>query len=66
MWSVVQKALRELKKNGDLDLQTAEAYVVGYVAKALDEASLRQVLELRRSGRPAGSAMPVAADADVA
>ena len=56
VWAVVQKALRDLKKNGDLDLKTAETYVVGYVAKALDEASFRQVLQLRRGDKPAGLA----------
>ena len=41
LWSVVQKALRDLTNNGDLDLQTAEAYVVGYLVKTIDDASFR-------------------------
>ena len=51
LWPVVRKALRDLKKNGDVELQTAEVYVVGYVAQALAEAGFRQVSELRRGDR---------------
>ncbi len=42
LWKVVRKAVRELTKNGDLDLQTAESHVVGYLAKSLNHAGFRQ------------------------
>jgi hypothetical protein len=37
-WAVVRKALAELEQNGDLDISTADAYVVGFLLKALSEA----------------------------
>ena len=51
LWPVIRKAVRDLAKNGDLDLRTAEPYVVGYVAQALDRAGFRQVSEVRRGAR---------------
>jgi hypothetical protein len=37
-WAVMRKALAELEQNGDLDVSTPEAYVVGFLLKALAEA----------------------------
>lgn len=51
LWKVVRKALRELAKNGDLDLQTTEAHVVGYLAQSVDKASFRQVSDLHEGAR---------------
>ena len=37
-WAVVRRALAELEENGDFSAATAEAYLVGYLVKALEEA----------------------------
>ena len=51
LWPVVEKALRDLAKNGDFELQTAEPYVVGYVTRALEEAGFQQVSQVRHGTR---------------
>ena len=51
LWPVVRRVLRDLAKNGDLDLATAEPYVVGLIARRLDEAGFRQVSDLRHGDR---------------
>jgi hypothetical protein len=37
-WKVINKAVDDLSRNGDLEEQTARAYIVGYILKKLSEA----------------------------
>jgi hypothetical protein len=39
LWKVVNKAIAELVKNGDLSETTAHPYVVGYICKKISEAT---------------------------
>jgi hypothetical protein len=34
-WPVIDRALRQLEKNGDVELQTASRYVIGHVIEQL-------------------------------
>jgi len=50
-WVVVRRALAELEGNGDFHAATAEAYLVGYLVKALDEAGcLKSPVQSANSG----------------
>ena len=51
IWQALDKALRALVKNGDLNEQTAHEYVVGYLAKSLTEAGFDQVSVLKTAGK---------------
>ncbi len=46
LWKVVRRAVREMNKNGDLELQTAEEYVVGYLVQEVAAAGFEHVSEL--------------------
>ena len=47
LWRTLQRAIEELRKNGDIELTTAPEYVVGYVARSLE----RDGLAPNRNGR---------------
>ena len=36
-WKIIKKSLRELIKNNDLKLFTAEDYVIGYLCKTIED-----------------------------
>ena len=50
VWRVLDRGIRDLVKNGDLEEKTARTHVVGYLAKLLKEAGITQakVIEIRR------------------
>ena len=41
LWEVVEDAMRDLAKNGDVSEQTSRAYIVGFIVKSI-----------RQSGEP--------------
>lgn len=40
VWKALDKALKALIKNGDLEERTARTHIVGYLARVLDEAGI--------------------------
>jgi hypothetical protein len=37
IWAIVEKTINDLKKNDDIELKTANKYIVGYICKSLVE-----------------------------
>ena len=40
LWRTVEKAIRGLEKNGDVEMTTVPDYVIGYLCKVLAEGEL--------------------------
>lgn len=51
IWAALDRAMRALAKNGDVDERTSHEHIVGYLAKSLTEAGFKRVSELRTGGR---------------
>jgi hypothetical protein len=47
LWKVIERAVRDLTKNGDLKEATARAYIVGYISKLVRDAGFQQVSQLK-------------------
>jgi hypothetical protein len=57
IWRVVDKAVRELTKNGDIQETTPRKYIVGYLCEKLSKADLlapKIISSHRRNGSHAG------------
>ena len=40
IWEVLERGIADLAANGDLEEKTASCYIVGYLARMIDEAGL--------------------------
>jgi hypothetical protein len=45
IWRVLEKGIKALVKNGDLEEKTARAHIVGYLTQALREAGIGRQLD---------------------
>ena len=53
LWRVVERGVKSLVKNGDIEELTAREYVVGYLTKLLSEAGFIQSTDSSKADRPA-------------